>query len=128
MKKFLLAILAIVYLGVSSGIAMNIHYCMGKISSVDIYHKTHDKCGSCGMKSSNCGCCKDEFKVFKLKDSHKLISNDIKFFASVATIDNCKSIFDSILPSTEIVSFYNNHSPPASQGISLCILNSVFLI
>ncbi|MDQ6756405.1 MAG: hypothetical protein M3004_05675 [Bacteroidota bacterium] len=128
MKKILLAILAIVYLGVSSGIAMNIHYCMGKISSVDVYHKAHDKCDNCGMKSSNCGCCKDEVKIFKLKDTHKLIYNDIKIFASVAIIENHKNIFDSVLPSAEIISSYNNHSPPASQGISLYILNNVFRI
>lgn len=128
MKKFLLAILAIIYLGVSSGIAMNIHYCMGKISSVDIYHKIHDKCGNCGMKSSGCECCKDEVKIFKLKDTHKLISNDIKIALSVAIIYNYKSILNSLLPASEISFTYNNHSPPAFQATSLNILYCVFRI
>ena len=128
MKKFLIAILAIVYLTVSSGVAMTIHYCKGKISSVDLL--THsDKCGKCGMKNKDKnGCCKDEFKIVKLNDSQKLITNDINIFTPVAIVDNSKSIFDSILPSSEISSIYNNHSPPISQGISLCILNSVFRI
>ncbi|MBA3674196.1 MAG: hypothetical protein H0W75_04435 [Chitinophagaceae bacterium] len=126
MKKFLVTILAIVYLGVSSGVAMTIHYCMGKVSSVELL--THnDKCSKCGMKSGS-GCCKDEFKIVKLTDSHKLIINDINISAPVAIINNSKSIFDSNVFLTQITSDFNNHSPPLSQGISLCILNSVFRI
>jgi hypothetical protein len=60
-KKTLASILAIIYLGVSSGVAMTIHYCMGKVSSIDLFHHS-DKCGKCGMKTSS-GCCKDEFKL-----------------------------------------------------------------
>ncbi|MDB5199043.1 MAG: hypothetical protein JWO92_1006 [Chitinophagaceae bacterium] len=128
MKKLLVAILAIVYLAVSSGVAMNIHYCMGKLASVDLMHN-NDKCGKCGMKTSTKGgCCKDEFKIVKLNDSHKLISNDINIFSPVAIIDNSKSIFDSALQNAQITSDFNNHSPPISQGISLCILNSIFRI
>ena len=126
MKKILIAILALVYLTVSSGFAMTIHYCMGKVSSVDLMHNTN-KCGKCGMKTS-AGCCKEEFKIFKLNDSHKLISNDINIFAPVAIVDNSNSNFGSNFSSSEIISDYNNHSPPIAQGISLCILNSVFRI
>ncbi len=126
MKKLLVAILAIVYLGVSSGVAMTIHYCMGKVSSVELV--THsDKCGKCGMKS-NGGCCKDEFKIVKLSDSHKLISNDLTISAPVAIIDNSKSIFTSNIFSSKIISDFNNHSPPVNQVISLNILYSVFRI
>jgi len=126
MKKFLIAILAIIYMGVSSGFAMTIHYCMGKISSVELLTHT-DKCGKCGMKTGS-GCCKDDFKIFKINDAHKIISNDINIFSPVAIIDNLKSILDSDLHHTQITSNYNNNSPPVSQGISLCILNSVFRI
>ncbi|HEV8079370.1 MAG TPA: hypothetical protein VGP43_01560 [Chitinophagaceae bacterium] len=126
MKKFLVTILAIVYLGVSSGVAMTIHYCMGKVSSVELL--THnDKCSKCGMKAGT-GCCKDDFKIFKLNDAHKLISNDINIFTPVAIIDNSKSIFDSNVFLTQITSDFNNHSPPVSQGISLNVLYSVFRI
>ncbi len=127
MKKILVAILAVIYLGVSSGVAMNIHYCMGKISSVDLM-TLNDKCGKCGMKKGANSCCKDEFKFFKLKDSHKFISNDINVFAPVAFLNNQKSIFDTELREPKIISDFKNHSPPLSQGISLCILNSIFII
>jgi hypothetical protein len=126
MKKFLVTILAIVYLGVSSGFAMTIHYCMGKVSSVELL-SNKNKCGKCGMKSDT-GCCKDDFKVFKINDAHKLISNDINIFTPIAVIDDSKNIFNSRpFPSGTILAYHNN-SPPISQGISLCVLNCVFII
>jgi hypothetical protein len=126
MKKITVAILAIIYLTVSSGVAMTIHYCMGKVASVDLMHPA-DKCGKCGMKTTG-GCCKDEFKIVKLNDSHKLISNDINIFSPVAVIDNSKSIFDINVFSSRIKSNNKNHSPPESHGTSLNILYCVFRI
>ena len=125
MKKFLIAILAIVYLAVSSGVAMSIHYCMGKISSVDLMHSS-DKCSNCGMKKSD-GCCKDEFKIVKLSDSHKIISNEINIFSPVAVIDNPNGIFNQAIYSSVIRPGINNHSPP-DRDVSLNILYCVFRI
>ena len=127
MKKLLVAILAIIYLGVSSGIAMNIHYCMGKFLSVELMH-SNDKCHKCGMRYGKNSCCNDKFKIVKLTDSHKIISNDINVFTPVAILDNSKNIFDTDFHNAQIITLFNNHSPPISQGISLCILNSVFMI
>lgn len=126
MKKITVAILAIIYLTVSSGVAMTIHYCMGKIASVDLMHPA-DKCGKCGMKTTG-GCCKDEFKIVKLSDSHKLISNDLNIYSPVAVIDNSKSIFDSNIFSSRTQPGNRNHSPPRAPGISLNILYCVFRI
>jgi hypothetical protein len=126
MKKITVAILAILYLTVSSGVAMSIHYCMGKVASVELGH-TSDKCSKCGMEVTG-GCCKNEFKMVKLSDSHKLISNDINTDAPVAIIDNSKSIFDTQLFFSGITPDGNNHSPPRSPGISLNILYGVFRI
>ena len=50
MKKIAVAILAFLYFGVSSGVAMQIHYCMGKKAGVELYGEVNDKCGKCGMK------------------------------------------------------------------------------
>src|SRR5580765_6525008 len=87
MKKFIVAILAILYLGVSSGIAMEIHYCMGKKAGVELYGSDNDKCGKCGMKGKS-GCCSDEHKFYKLQDSHKNVSNNLQFEAPVTIITN----------------------------------------
>ena len=34
-KKALIAILAVLYLAVASGVELNIHYCMGEVASVE---------------------------------------------------------------------------------------------
>ena len=127
MKKLSIAILAIIYLGVSSGIAMNIHYCMGKFSSVDMMH-SNDKCSKCGMKNSKNSCCNEKFKIVKLTDSHKIISNEINIFSPVTILDNSQSIFHTNIFSSNVTSDFNNHSPPKSRGISLNILYSIFRI
>lgn len=125
MKKVFIAILALVYLTVSSGVALTVHYCMGKVASVDLLHGS-DKCGRCGMKTKG-GCCKDEFKIVKLSDSHKLITNEIHLFTPVAIAENAKNIFDPGIP-TGYHNVFNNHSPPISAGTSLNILHCVFRI
>ena len=127
MKKFLVTVLAIIYLTVSSGFAMTIHYCMGKISSIDLLNYKEKKCDKCGMKTTD-GCCKDDFKVFKINDSHKLITNDINIFSPLTILGNSKSFLYPDFQYAEITRVFNNHSPPVPQGISLCILNSVFRI
>ena len=126
MKKFLVTILAITYLTVSSGVVFSIHYCMGKVASVDLMH-SNAKCGKCGMKKSG-GCCKDESKIVKLTDSHKLIVNGINTDAPVAVIDNSKSLSDADLFLAVAGPSYNTHSPPGSSGLSLNILYCVFRI
>ena len=128
MKKIVVTILAFIYLGLSSGIALNVHYCMGKVSSLDLFQNAKDKCGKCGMKSGSSGCCSDEFKIVKLSDSHKLISNEINIFSPVAIINNSKSFFDTDNIPTLISADLKNNSPPFSQQISLNILYGVFRI
>ncbi|MEO6452657.1 MAG: hypothetical protein ABIN97_01230 [Ginsengibacter sp.] len=127
MKKISLAILAFIYLGVSTGIAMNIHYCMGKISSIDMMH-SKDKCGKCGMKQGNGSCCKDEFKIIKLSDAHKLIANEVRFFVPIAAVNNHSGISNTDLVVTQINFSNNINSPPDPPGISLNILHCVFRI
>ncbi|MBL0146451.1 MAG: hypothetical protein IPP48_12605 [Chitinophagaceae bacterium] len=73
MKKLLLTITAIIYMAASTGIAMDVHYCMGKLAGVEYFSKVDDKCGRCGMKEvGKNGCCHDEHKFVKLEDSHKM--------------------------------------------------------
>jgi hypothetical protein len=126
MKKVVVAILALLYLAASSGIAMTVHYCMGKVSSVDLYSNS-EECGKCGMKKAN-GCCEDKFKIIKLDDTHKLISSSINIFVPSAIVNNQKYFFSSDLNYTAFRPVLNNHSPPGHPHLSLCILNSVFRI
>ena len=50
----------------STGIAMEVHYCMGKQSGVDFFKVENQKCKKCGMTEKKGGCCNDEHKFYKL--------------------------------------------------------------
>ncbi len=126
MKKFIVAILAFLYLGVSSGIAMEIHYCMGKKAGVELFGNDNDKCGKCGMKEKKGGCCSDEHKFYKLNDSHKNVSNDVSFETPVVFIENPLPLLQFPFINDPLTNELQNHSPPIYTGPSACILNCVF--
>ncbi len=126
MKKVFVCILAVLYMAVSSGIAMEIHYCMGKKAGVEFYGSSSDKCGKCGMKDTKNGCCHDEHKFYKLSDSHKIVSNDIHFAADEFAVVNDHFLYDWQKPENIVLAAINNHSPPDHTGPSACILNCVF--
>ena len=127
MKKIFVGILTMMYMTVSSGIAMEIHYCMGKKAGVDFYGSTNDKCGRCGMKEKNmAGCCHDEHKFYKLSDSHKNVTNNISFNAGETAIVTEYPVYTWQLPAEKVVAMVNNHSPPGNTGPSVCILNCIF--
>lgn len=126
MKKIYIGILAIVYMAVSSGIAMEIHYCMGQKAGVEFYGSSSDRCGKCGMKDTKTGCCHDEHKFYKLNDSHKTVSNDINFAADEIVLAGGQVVYDWQLPVSVSLAAINNHSPPGSTEPSACIMNCVF--
>jgi hypothetical protein len=128
MKKCFLAILAVLYMTVSSGIAMEIHYCMGKKAGVDFYGSSSDKCGKCGMTEKDSGCCHDEHKFYKLQDSHKTVSNDIHISAPEFALINEFRLFYDERPSAVALKSVHNHSPPGYARPSACIMNCVFRI
>ena len=64
MKKYLLVILTFLYLGVSSGIILNIHHCMGKIVEVDLWQ--NDICPSCKEKKQTHHCCSTDTQLVKM--------------------------------------------------------------
>ena len=113
---------------VSSGIAMEIHYCMGKKAGVDFYKTENEKCGRCGMTEKKNGCCSDEHKFFKLKDLHKNVSNELSFHAGEAVIETAYPLFDWQITGTKPVCLLQNNSPPPDNGPSLRILYGVFRI
>jgi hypothetical protein len=128
MKKIVVGILAILYMGVSSGVAMELHYCMGDKAGVELYGSSSDTCGKCGMSEKDSGCCHDEYKFYKIEDSHKSVYNNIDLTASSEALVNDHFMFNWQLPEDMAATTVNNHSPPGYSGPSLCILNCVFRI
>ena len=112
---------------VSSGIAMEIHYCMGEKAGVDFYKLTDDKCGRCGMKEENKkGCCSDDHKFYKLDDSHQKAISDYNFNIGNVYIVNVYPVLNAQFPPAGSATLVNNHSPPDYAKPPARILHGVF--
>ena len=128
MKKLIISIAALAYMSVSTGIAMEIHYCMGKFAGIEFYGSENKACGKCGMKEKGQGCCHDEHKFIKLEDSHKNVINTLDFTYHDQVIATEYPLYNfQFFPiaGNESVAI---HSPPDKTGPSLCIQNCVFRI
>lgn len=128
MKKVYIGILAVLYLAVSSGVALELHYCMGDRAGMDFYGSSNDTCGKCGMTEKDTGCCHDEFKFYKLSDSHKTVSNDIDFTAISFAVVSSHFVYNWQMPDHTALTSINNHSPPDYFGPAANIMNCVFRI
>jgi hypothetical protein len=72
MKKLLILIFSLFYITASSGVMINLHYCMGEFVRWDFSHHKDQHCANCGMKESKTkDCCKNEQKILKIDDAQK---------------------------------------------------------
>ena len=120
--------LCVFYLISMIGVAMNMHFCSGKLSEVSF--KKAAGCGACKADEKvgkGNECCKNTVVHAKIKDSHKAgdkisLPQDFSielFFGSVVS-----ELFKLILPNTSGAN--ENKAPPLSAIFSLHILNCVF--
>lgn len=75
MKRFTIFLLLLLYVTVSSGFTVHLHYCMGELVESNLSHSHESTCGGCGMEKddpSADGCCKDEHKLLKVDQDKKL--------------------------------------------------------
>lgn len=128
MKKFFFTIVAVLYLGMSSGIAMELHYCMGKLAGIEFFGGVNEKCGKCGMKEKKGGCCNDEHHFIKISDSHKGSANNIDFSFESPAQNTSFANYYIIAPEKIFIPQAYNHSPPEYTLPERCILFCVFRI
>ncbi len=72
MKKSSIIFLCVFYLFVSSGLAMNFHFCGGKLKNISFFQDNEKGC--CGTKKKSMGCCKNHSLVYKIKDKHNPVT------------------------------------------------------
>jgi hypothetical protein len=133
MKKFITAILALLYLSTASGATVHMHYCMGELANWGVLmHNDEDTCSNCGMEKSaknDNGCCKDEHKFIKNDNDQKAVESFISNLSAQA-IDLPVSF--PPLHNVAVVSICEIHpvsnAPPRSNSIAVYILNRTFLI
>ena len=104
MKKFLAFIVAIIYLTVSTGFIVNVHYCMGKVSSVKLEKPAKQCC--CKKKHKNC--CKTEQKIVKLNSNTK--------FSDVLNESKIAFVHDDII---KHIIYFNSCKPIVQQPLNL---------
>lgn len=131
MKKFIVSILVMLYMGASIGATVHQHYCMDKLVDWGLWQRSNSKkCGNCGMVKSeekNNGCCKDENKHIKLQNDHKAAqSYQVSHIISVAIPVSFFELATFKLPFTEKNPLC--HAPLRSSNIAVYIRNCVFLI
>ena len=128
MKKGLLIVFCFIYFCSSVGVALNLHYCGGKIKGISFAHTTEKNC--CGKKMKNKNCCKEKSVVYKVKDNQD--SNPISFsFKNKFGADKIYIHIVSILQVTSNSSFLitsNFHSPPDFDSGDSYLINRVIRI
>ena len=132
MKKFLIAILAFLYISSSTGATLYMHYCMGELASAGLGNLTTKTCDNCGMeKAGQKGkdCCKDESKFFKGQIDQAATVSVYHLLQPIA-IALPVSYFE--IPSGDICSiaaeYPISHAPPQISSVAVYIRNCVFLI
>lgn len=129
MKKFIIAILAVLYLGTTTGATVHVHYCMDKLAGWSLLHQENDKCGKCGMDKSGDepnSCCKDEQQFLKNDKDQK--STTAFQIIPLADIDLPVSFFQYNTPLVINAGKANvfSNGPPPGSGISIYKRNCVY--
>ncbi len=106
---------------------LNIHYCMGKVSKVELdnFSKAVCKCGS-GKKAMSC--CKDELKLVKLTDSHQATTAVFNANTPIVVLSMPLALFQ--LPTANAPKSVSNEveDPPIPSPTPVYIQNRVFRI
>ncbi len=123
-------IIAICYLVFTSGLALNVHYCMGKIDSIQLGATHAEVCGKCGMHTEDSkGCCKDETTIYKIEDNHNVAQVNYDYVKSFSPLP--PTFYEFHLNSPLIViatipQFTDTSPPPLLRD--RCVLFSSFRI
>jgi len=117
-----------IYLGVSTGVVVNYHYCMDRLASTQLFGKETKVCGKCGMHiDQSHGCCRDEVKVVKMDDDQRLAFSFVAAIQAPALpapdySDYFADFFPDALPPKNLTS----HSPPLLNEQDTWLRNRVF--
>ncbi|MES1221500.1 MAG: hypothetical protein ABUT20_38730 [Bacteroidota bacterium] len=129
MKKIIFTISFFAYLATAIGIAVNIHYCMGKIRRVDYSYNddNNNRCAKCGMKNKK-GCCHNDSRFVKLTDDQQITK--ITFAVDHFDMGLTTTFVDLSLPAqgTKKNIALQYHSPPDNRLSSVYLHNCVFRI
>jgi hypothetical protein len=124
MKKVVSFILAFLYLGITTGLVVNIHYCMGAISDVRFDNLNDESC-KCGSKMP---CCKHDYQLVKVNDEHQQVAVDANLKSPEIQLHTIPNLI--LVACLDVVTHGNNSAnpPPLLSPPDIYIKNRVFKI
>ena len=132
MKKFIVSILAFLYLGLSTGATVHMHFCMGKFIGSSLWHnEKSDLCSKCGMTKTNSKnkCCKDEHKVIKVEQDQKSADAAYQMVQLTSVLISFSHfVIPEIYVSSIIEGGLYSNAPPLTYQVPIYIRNCVFRI
>jgi hypothetical protein len=124
MKKVVVFIVAILYLSLTTGLAVNIHYCMGKVSQVQ-FESYSDK----DLCKTQMPCCGHDYHLVKVTDEHQPTLTDLNLKTPVVELYLLVPSIDEFVASTAAQkNITNANSPPLLTDRDICIQNCLFRI
>jgi hypothetical protein len=132
MKKTLLTIFAIFYLGIASGATVHFHYCMGELVSWGLEKKSRAVCDFCGMPKSESkkkSCCEDVEQQVKIEKAQKISQSVYKFesFSAVITLPELFVNYQAPVP-VKIAGEALSNAPPEDQPVPVYLKNCTYRI
>ena len=134
MKKIFLYLLSFIFIITSSGVMVNMHYCMGKLAgtSMSWVSNSPKKCGKCGMEKSKKkgkGCCHDSKKLIKNVFDQNIANSFFNVDHQLALLPNSSNFETvSIVVSDDTKQSNFSHAPPDQLGVPIYIADCSFLI
>ena len=125
MKKIVVCILAFLYLGITTGLAVNIQYCMGKISEIKFDNIRDNGC-KCKSKTTM-PCCGHEYLLIKVSDAHQLVDNEVNFHTPEIQVHSFNNFMLAACNQYVANASTSAYAPPLSPP-DICIKNCVFRI
>lgn len=132
MKRTLLTILAVFYLGVSSGASVHFHYCMGELVSWGLKKQSRKVCDFCGMPKSAAkkkSCCKDVEQQVKVEKSQKVNQTVYKFdqLSTAVILSELFAVQQAPVP-VKITREALSNAPPEGEHIPVYLKNCTYRI
>ncbi|HEX5002701.1 MAG TPA: hypothetical protein VFW78_09395 [Bacteroidia bacterium] len=112
MKKVSTLLLLFLFLIANSGMAVNIHWCGGKLSSIELNIDKKSKCG-CGKETMKPNCCEDSSFHLKASDEFSKTTYECNLKQPVAKVAFLLNFYrQNILSCEFILQHYQFEIPP----------------
>jgi hypothetical protein len=132
MKRALLILLSVFYLGIASGATVHFHYCMGELVRLGLTEPKESNCNTCGMtpkEGSKKSCCKSDYKQAKVDKSQKNTPSYFEFKQMPVVVVNAMIWETSQNPVPfELGKAALSNAPPEGLPVPVFIRNCTYRI